>query len=116
MPLPESHLESLERHLRIHDEQIAALHASREAITREIRRREEVERGEPSDPNAKVGGIPVLVAQREVIEREIGIHEALVAGELVAVSSHSELRTRDRRGLLPPKIHRSERTSFRHIP
>jgi hypothetical protein len=83
MPLPESHLKSLERHLRIHDEQLAALHASREAVTHEIRRRETAYPGrvgdEERDPNAKVGGIPVLISQREVIEREIGIHEALVA-------------------------------------
>jgi hypothetical protein len=83
MALPESHRESLERYLRLDDERLEALRISHEAITREISRREIVVQGRPGDeeraPNAKAGGIPVLISQREVIEQEIGIREALIA-------------------------------------
>ena len=67
MPLPESHLKSLERLLRIHDEQLVALHISLQAFTQEIGRREGRVKDEGHDPNAKVGGIPVLISQREVM-------------------------------------------------
>jgi hypothetical protein len=77
MSLPKPHLESLERHLRIHDEQLEALHASRQAFTGEIERREHLDQSR--EPPAKPGGIPVLVSQREVIERKIQVHETLAA-------------------------------------
>lgn len=76
MPLPQSHVASLEPHLRIHNEQILALRASHEALSRDIERRE---RGESSDPNPKPGSIPGLVSQRELIEQNIRQHEALLA-------------------------------------
>jgi hypothetical protein len=83
MPLPESHRESLERHLSIHDQQLEALHTSQQAFTREIERRETADPGRAPDegrePNAKAGGIPALMSQRQVIERKIRIHEALAA-------------------------------------
>jgi hypothetical protein len=83
MPLPELHLESLERLLRIHDEELVALHTSLQAFTREIDRRETAYPGrvgdEGRDPNAKVGGIPILISQREVIEQKIRVHEVLIA-------------------------------------
>jgi hypothetical protein len=114
MPLPQSHLESLERLLRIHNERLVALNTSLQAFAREIRRRETADRShagdeEKSDPNPKVGNIPVLIAQRDVIEREIEIHEALIAfgrdqrnldtlGELVGNTDLAREAARDPRG------------------
>jgi hypothetical protein len=76
MPLPESHLKSLERHLKIHEEEIATLHASSEALSREIELREA---GESRDPNPKAYGLPGLVSQREMIKQGIGKREMLLA-------------------------------------
>jgi hypothetical protein len=83
MPLPKSHLESLERHMRIHEEELADLRTSLRAVTREIGRRQEThpERvpDKERDPANKAGGVSVLESQRDVIEREIAIHDALIA-------------------------------------
>ncbi len=79
MSSPELHRKPLERYLRIHDEQITALLASKEAITREIGRRQNKKQGEPSKPNAKIARTPTLAARRDAIERRISIHKELVA-------------------------------------
>jgi hypothetical protein len=76
MPLPQPHIESLERHLKVHEEEIASLKKSFEAISREIQLREA---GKSRDPNPKVEGIPGLKSQRELIEQEIGRREAVLA-------------------------------------
>jgi hypothetical protein len=76
MPLPQPHIESLERHLKVHEEEIANLHKSFEAISREIELRGA---GKSRDPNPKVEGIPGLKSQRELIEQEIGRREAVLA-------------------------------------
>jgi hypothetical protein len=76
MPLPEPHIESLERHLKVHEEEIASLKESLEAISREIELREA---GQSRDPNPKAEGIPGLKSQRELIEQEIGRRGAVLA-------------------------------------
>jgi hypothetical protein len=76
MPLPDSHIESLERHLSIHQEDIADLRRTLRTLSREIRLRET---GQGRDPNPKPEGIPGLIAQRELVERELRTHEALLA-------------------------------------
>jgi hypothetical protein len=81
MSLPESHFESLERLLRIHDEQLVTLHTSLEAFTEEIIRREAYWGNaavRAIEPDGKMGGIPELISQRKMIEQEIETHYVLV--------------------------------------
>jgi hypothetical protein len=76
MPLPKSHLESLERHLVIHEEEIENLQKLLRTLSNEIRRREA---DEDPETNPKPEGIPGLIAERELVEQQLKTHEALLA-------------------------------------
>lgn len=67
MPLPRSHLESLQRQLQIHEERLAILRSQQNALE-----------GPAHDPNPKVRSPEWITHQREVLEREIRIHEQLI--------------------------------------
>lgn len=119
MPLPPSHLDTLEKHMRIHHQRIAELRQQLETLSRELTLREA---GQGSDPNPKPEGIPGLVAQLGLIEREIRRHEELLAlgqderllnalGELLDNPELARAASRDPRGYarergveLPPKM------------
>jgi hypothetical protein len=93
MPLARSHAESLQRHLRIHEERIATLrlHLAR-VLESETREQGPVggggkERGSDTrqqggkparDPNRKVRTPEWVASQREMLEREIRLHEQLL--------------------------------------
>ncbi len=66
MPLPRSHLESLQRHLHLHEERLAILHRQLDNLEA------------PRDPNPKVRSPEWVMGQREVLEREIRIHKQLI--------------------------------------
>ncbi len=76
MPLPPSHLDTLEQHARVHRQQIAELHRLLETLKRQITLRQA---GQGDDPNPKPEGIPGLVAEAELVERQIRRHEELLA-------------------------------------
>lgn len=94
MPLPQSHLKSLERQLRIHKERLALLRRMLENILAGEKHHEEephVEGGKKRgsddrekvskaarDPNPKMRSPEWIKGQREAIEREIHIHEQLI--------------------------------------
>jgi hypothetical protein len=72
MPLPRSHLESLERHLQVHEEQIAILRLHQNALEHKPTKG-------ARDPNPKVRTPEWMAAQRGLLQREIRIHEELIA-------------------------------------
>lgn len=66
MPLPQSHFESLQRQLRVHEERLALLRSQLNNL--------EV----PRDPNPKLRSPEWVTGERKVLEREIRIHEQLI--------------------------------------
>jgi hypothetical protein len=76
MPLPESHVRSLEAHLKVHEDDTVELREMLAVVSREIERRE-AEGGR--DPSLKPEGIPGLIAQRAMTEQKIARHETLLA-------------------------------------
>lgn len=71
MPLPGFHLESLQRQLQVHEERLAILRSHQDALEREAT--------EPAtDTNPKVRTPEWVTRQRELLEREIRIHEQLI--------------------------------------
>jgi hypothetical protein len=119
MPLPPSHLDTLEPHTRRHRQRMAELHQRHETLKREITLREE---GHGRDPNPKPEGIPGLVAELQLLEHEIRRHEELMAlgqnerllnalGELLDDPQLAQAASRDPRGYarqlgvdLPPNM------------
>jgi hypothetical protein len=119
MPLPPAHLDTLDQHMRVHRQRIAELRQLLETLKREITLREA---GEGSDPNPKPEGIPGLVAELELVEREIRKHEDLLTlgqderllnalGELLDNPKLARAASRDPRGYarergaeLPPNM------------
>jgi hypothetical protein len=71
MSLPRSHLESLQRQLHVHEERLTVLRLHRSALeqkaTKQVR-----------DPNPKVRSREWGTRQRELLDREIRIHEQLI--------------------------------------
>jgi hypothetical protein len=94
MPLPRSHSKSLQRQLRVHEERLALLRSQLNDVLEGEMRHEEVpagagdkERGSDvrqktskatRDPNPKVRSPEWVAGQRELLEREIRIHEQLI--------------------------------------
>lgn len=119
MPLPPSHLETLNQHMSVHRQRIAELRQLLETLRQEIARRE-ARKG--SDPNPKPEGIPGLVGEFKLVERAIGRHEELLAlgqderllnalGELLDNPKLARAASRDPRGYarqhgveLPPNM------------
>lgn len=95
MPLPQSHFESLQQQLRVHEERLALLRWQLNNVLEGEMRHEEVpagaggkERGSDvrqktskavRDPNPKVRSPEWVARHREALEREIRIHEQLIA-------------------------------------
>jgi hypothetical protein len=119
MPLPPSHLDTLEQHARAHRQEIAELHQLLETLKRQITLRQA---GQGEDPNPKPEGIPGLVAEAGLVERQIRRHEELLAlgqdehllnalGELLDNPELAQAAARDPRGYardhdieLPPNM------------
>lgn len=97
MPLPRSHLESLQRQLHVHEERLALLRWQQKNALEGEMRHQQVSAGaggkEPGpdvcekarkaakparDPNPKVRSPEWITGRREVLEREIRIHERLM--------------------------------------
>ncbi len=78
MPLPRSHLESLQRQLHVHEERLAVLRSHQKALEHQATK-------QARDPNPKVRSPEWITNQREVLEYEIRIHEQLI----MKTSSHS---------------------------
>jgi hypothetical protein len=74
MSLPPAHLDSLERHLRLHRHRIASLRHLLDMVNREITHRQA---GQGYDP--KPERIRGLAAKAELVERQIRRHEELLA-------------------------------------
>jgi len=86
MPLPETHQESLERQLAVHEERIAFLQSQQEAIESEMRDVEtlvasgrDASSPETAGEFTKVPDIASLRTQRELFEREQRGHEIVLA-------------------------------------
>jgi len=71
MPLPRSHLESLQRQLHVHEERLAVLRSHQNALEHQATK-------QARDPNPKVRSPEWITNQREVLEYEIRIHEQLI--------------------------------------
>ena len=94
MPLPRSHFESLERQLRVHEERLALLRPQLNNLLQGELRHEKVPAGAVGkehgldvhqkaskaarDSNLKVRSPEWIARQRELLEREIRIHEELI--------------------------------------
>jgi hypothetical protein len=73
MPLPDEHLETLNRHLAMHREDITALQATLRILDREIKKRRAGE-----GPPEKRAGLDGLIAYGELVSEEIGKHEDVI--------------------------------------
>jgi hypothetical protein len=71
MPLPRSHLESLQRNLDVHEERLAVLRLHQNALEHQAIK-------QARDPNPKVRTPEWIASQRELLEREIRIHEQMI--------------------------------------
>ena len=71
MPLPRSHLESLQRQLHAHEERLSVLRLHQNALERQAA-------NQAHDPNPKVRSPEWIAQQRERLEHEIRIHERLI--------------------------------------
>jgi hypothetical protein len=105
--------------MRLHRQRIAELRQLLEMLRRQITLRQA---GEGSDPNPKPDGIPGLVAEAELVEREIHSHEKLLTlgqdehllnalGEMLDDPGLAQAASRDPRGYarergveLPPNM------------
>ena len=76
MPLPKTHLASLQPYVRLHREDLDSLRRLRAQLAAEIERRQA---GKWRDPNPKPDGIPGMVAELELVDRKIARHEQLLA-------------------------------------
>jgi len=104
MVLPPSHLDTLAQHMNLHRQRIAQLRQLLDKLNQQIARRQA---SQGSDP--KPEGIPGLVAEAELYEREIRSHEKLLAlgqdehllntlSELLDNPKLAQAATRDPRG------------------
>jgi hypothetical protein len=66
MPLPRSHLESLQRLLQVHEERLTVLQLHQNGLEH------------ARDPNPKVRTPEWITGQRELLQREARIHEQLI--------------------------------------
>jgi len=76
MPLPDSHLKSLDLYVRFHVAALKRLRALYEYLNQEIQQRKA---GKWRDPNPKPYSIPGLEAELDLVARMIKTHERLLA-------------------------------------
>jgi hypothetical protein len=109
MELSKTHLESLGPHLRAHEERLEQLRAARDGVLRELERLRSNDGEQEPEEAPKPDPIGRLDYERELIDREIGVHEAIlelgrderlfaVLGELAADAKLAREAARDPRG------------------
>lgn len=76
MPLPESHIKSLQPYVRFHNVELKRLRALYEYLAKELEGRKA---GKWRDPNPKPYGIVGLQAEVELVARMIKTHDRLLA-------------------------------------